>query len=326
MTGARVRVGMHRLDAEDEPAFQALLRAVYGGSYSYAYLYEPGGMARLLEGGRATLWGDFDSRGELVGHTGVFYKGADADFAESGMSFRRPKSLPTTSDAQAFQRILDEVSSRVTYLHQNTSTWHPLAQRFAERHMHAKPAGLILEYVEPHERIVGLPAPSSPMNAVTMTTCFGPEPESAPVRIPSGPFAAWLVERFAAFGIRADIVDPGPELPYSLCMFDQAPCLGLTRHRVVEGEGGSLSPLVESRTTLVHVPTDARVHVLPLLQMQGFLPIGIRPRRGAPHEIVAQKVSLAGRGRALQSLEKASLTPSSRVVAETWSSACARLT
>lgn len=320
----RRRVGMHTLDADDEPAFQGLLRAVYGETYSYRFLYEPGGMASLLEGGKATLWGDFDERGELVGHTGIFYKGLASDYAESGMSFRRPKALPTTSDERAFSRILDAAAERVTYLHQSTTTWHPLAQRFAERHMRATPTGLVLEYVEPHERIVGLPPAQRPMDAVTMTTCLRAGETSETACIPRGPFASWLTERFAALGVRTKLATEVPRAAQGFRETDRVDWIGLVRSTVVEGDDPmSAREPPCARTTLVHVPTDRRVMTVHGLMEHGFLPVGVRPRSGAPHEIVLQKLSAAARQRALLSIESASFTPAARSVARSWSTLCA---
>ena len=46
---------LRQLEERGEPAFVALLREVYGDTYSYRALYEPGGVSALIRSGRAAL-------------------------------------------------------------------------------------------------------------------------------------------------------------------------------------------------------------------------------------------------------------------------------
>ena len=70
------RTRMHRLGVEDEAAFQDLLRAAYGGTYSHQFLYEKDGLAALIRDGKGAFWGEFcpSGDGSLLAHTGILFK------------------------------------------------------------------------------------------------------------------------------------------------------------------------------------------------------------------------------------------------------------
>ena len=175
------RVGVYPLTEEDEPAFQSLLREVYGETYSYPSLYERGGVAQLIGEGRAKLWGDFDEDGRLAGHTGILYKDPRGDYVESGMSFKRPRARGVTPDAVAWRRILADVAATHPLVHQNTTTRHPLAQRYAERHMGARAAGIIVGYAV-GEHLVGWPPVDRPMSTHRRPITAAPAPTSCTSR------------------------------------------------------------------------------------------------------------------------------------------------
>jgi hypothetical protein len=185
---------MRLLEAADEPAFQALLRTVYGDTYSYRSLYETGGVAALIGSGRASLWGDFSEAGELLSHTAFLHKDPRGDYVESGMSFRGADAGRGTPDAVIWERLFLWLQDRCVFMHQSTTSWHPLAQRYAERYMRARPTGVIVDYAV-DERLVGIPHRDGPMQALTMTSVVRADRVPSPGRrrlVPRGPWGEWL--------------------------------------------------------------------------------------------------------------------------------------
>ena len=109
--------GMRLLEERDEPAFVALLREVYGDTYSYRALYEPGAVAALIRSGRAALWGDFDPAGRLLSHTGFLYKDLRGDYLESGLSFRGSRAREGLPDAVVWARLFTWLEERCVLVH-----------------------------------------------------------------------------------------------------------------------------------------------------------------------------------------------------------------
>ncbi len=315
------RVGMHPLGEEDEPAFQGLLRDVYGATYSYRSLYEPGGVARLLREKRAKLWGDFDEDGRLAGHTGILYKDPRGDYVESGMSFKRPRARGVTPDAVAWRRILDDVAATHPLIHQNTTTRHPLAQRYAERYMRARAAGVIVGYAV-GEHLIGWPAIDRPMDAVTMTSRLAPTTER-PRLLPPGPWSDWLRSVFASFGLATDIAT-GTAPSVGTETFEHNTAIDLTRRVVVRDP--SVTDHSAARTDLVHLPTDARVLSLPRFESEGFVPVGVRLHATRPDEIVLQRLPREARRDALANLRASALTGTAAPLVEGWMTRCAQTT
>lgn len=324
------RVGLHVLTEDDEPAFQALLREVYGETYSYRALYEPGGVAGLIREGRAKLWGDFDEEGRLAGHTGILFKDPRGDYVESGMSFKRPRARGVTPDALAWPRILGDVAAgRHALVHQNTTTWHPLAQRYAERYMAARASGLILGYAV-GERLVGWAPVDRPMDAVTMTSrvLAAPDRDERPRYVPPGPWGEWLRELFASFGLRADVAEGAPPA-YAVETFERVEALDLVR-RVVVAPTPSVRVETERvwvpRTELLHLPTDRRVLTFARFEAVDFVPVGVRLHATRPDEVVLQRLPREDRREALANLRAASLAGTAAPLVQTWMARCAPAT
>ena len=76
----------------------------------------------------------------LLSHTGFLYKDPRGDYLESGLSFIG-RAREGTPDAVVWARLMLWLQDRCVFVHQNTSTWHPLAQRYAARYMRARPTG-----------------------------------------------------------------------------------------------------------------------------------------------------------------------------------------
>ena len=157
---------------------------------------------------KATLGGDFDADGQLVAHSAILYKDPRGEYVESGMSLRRPKTPALTADAEVWRRIFADVAPRFSFIHQNSTTWHPLAQRYAQRFMRARASGLILGYAH-GERISGLPPPTRPMDALTMTSVVAPERVyRSRARVARGPVGA-MARRHRCVTTSAPTPSPG---------------------------------------------------------------------------------------------------------------------
>ncbi len=323
--------GMRLLGEDDEPAFQALLLKAYGTTYSYRALYQPGGVAALIRSNKAELWGDFLPTGEMVSHTGFLFKDPRGDYVESGMSFRNARArMRMTADRLAWQVLLGRLAARVTFVHQNTSTWHVLAQRYAERHMVARPTGFIVDYVA-GERLVGIDHPDTPMQALTMTTVLRSDrlpPPDRPRTIPAGPWGAWVASVLGGLGVCAfSPAPPATTVDLALEAVEHNPSLGLARRAVVHRPGARLEEELAApiaRTDLVHVPCDGRMAAVPALERHGYVVTGVRPHATRPDEVVLQRLPGARRVQAAASLSRAALLPAGRALLESWLETCAR--
>lgn len=324
------------LQPEDEAALQALLRAVYSDTYSHRSLYAPGGLAALLSAGRASLWGDFAASGELLSHTGFFHKDQRGDYVESGMSFRGANARSGTPDAEAWRRLFEWLRDRCVFVHQNTSTWHPLAQRYAERYMLARPTGVVIDYAI-GERLIGVPHPKTPMQALTMTSVVRPDrlPSPKSLRlVPRGPWGSWIAGVLGSLGITA-IEEAPSEAPLDLDLdltldpIEQSPALSLLRRAVTSGAAGA-PPLVAAlepplaRVDLLHLPCDGRMAAFPLLERVGYVPVGVRPHATRPDEVVLQRLPGARRREAMDALAAVSVTPTGKALCEAWRTTCAQ--
>lgn len=310
--------GVRALGAEDEAAFQRLLRAVYGETYSHQSLYRPGGLRALLDE-RALLWGEFDEHGDLVGHTGFLRKDPRGDYSESGLSFARPGRVALRVRSELEERSLWPrllSSAETPLVHQHTTTWHPLAQRYAERYLGARFSGLVLRYTV-GERLEGF-ASRDVMDAVALTSIVVPLAERPAARLPEGPFSDWIATLFANFGREVQRVSSEAScLAGSLETFERSEGLDLVRRVVVRSrEPVSSAAFAPSgtRTDLVHLPTDERVHVFYTLMNSDYLPVGIRIHATRPDEIVFQRLTGQTRTEALSRLASPStcLIPSIR--------------
>jgi hypothetical protein len=305
---------MRELGPGDEGALRALVRRVYGDTYSYRRLYEAGGIAGLIESGQVSLWGDFAASGELASHTGFFYKDPRGDYVESGMSLRNPAVRPVTTDTEVWRRFFEWLGTRFAYIHQNTTTYHPLAQRYAERYMRACPTGLVVDYAV-GERLVGLACSEAPMHALTMTTVIAGH-RRPDVRVPRGPWAEWLATIALGLGLAPVVVDP-KSFPLAVGPIEHNTALDL-RRRSVARAGELLAP-AQHRVELIHVPLDERLGAFAELVSAGYVPVGLRPHATRPHELVMQHLAdrpaLAMR-----------LAPSGAALVTGWNEACARAT
>ncbi|MEO5727224.1 MAG: hypothetical protein ABI134_07335 [Byssovorax sp.] len=330
---ANATSGMRLLEERDEPAFVALLREVYGDTYAYRALYEPGATAELIRSGRAALWGDFAPSGQLLSHTGFLCKDPRGDYFESGMSFRSGRAREGTPDAVVWARLFTWLTPRCVLVHQNTSTWHPLAQRYAARYMRARPTGLIVDYVV-GERLVGLVHPTTPMQALTMTSVVRPDRLPSPSRVrvvPRGPWGAWLASVLRALGIEAIVESEGAgSTSLGLEAIERNPELDLARRAVTRAPAkASLAADLEApaaRVDLLHLPCDDRMAAYPELERAGYVPVGVRPHATRADEVILQRLPGARRHEAMAALAAAELAPPGRALVEGWRLVCAQTT
>jgi hypothetical protein len=317
---------MRVLVPADEPAFQGLLRRVYGDTYSYRTLYRAGGVTALITSGRAALWGDFaDDDRELISHTGFFWKDPRRDYVESGMSLRHPNRRPSTPDDEVWRRLFEWLGGDTAYLHQQTTTYHPLAQRYAERHMRALPAGFVIDYAV-GEKLEALTTPAGPMHAVMMTSQLAPAHPQPAIAIPSGPWSEFVASAAGGLGLVAAI----EEVPAAgAVLLDATPIehnrdLGLVRRGVARTAGVAATPVTDARVDLVHVPLDDRAGAVAALAELGYVPVGLRPHATRPHEIVMQHLPGARRAYAAAALGEARLGSAAAALADAWRAGCAR--
>jgi hypothetical protein len=326
-----MNAGMRLLEERDEPAFVALLREVYGDTYSYRALYEPGGVAALIRSGRAALWGDFDPSGQLLDHTAFFFKDPRGDYVESGMSFRGARAREATPDAVVWARLFAWLHERCVFVHQNTSTWHPLAQRYAARYMRARPTGVIVDYVI-GERLVGLAHPTTPMQALTMTTVVRPDRAPAePCLVPRGPWGEWLAGALGNVGVTALPCNATLTLDrLDIEVIERNPALDLLRRAVTRSPAGTpIAAALDAeaaRIDLLHLPCDELVAAFPALERVGFVPIGVRPHATRPHEVILQRLPGSRRDEARAALGAANLAAPGKALVGGWLSACAQTT
>lgn len=310
------------LDAGDEPVFQRLLAAVYGDTYAYRELYAPGGYAALVSRGDVHAWGDVADDGELHSHTAFLEKDPRGEYVESGLSLRNPtlRSDGRTPDDVVWSLLLDHARSLAPLLHQNTTTHHPLAQRYARRHMGARPTGFIADYVV-GERIVGMPAAEGPMQALTMTSVLREGPSTRAVRapLPPTPYGRWLTALLGAWGVETSPAEPSRD-DVALDTFEENRAIGLRRRVVLRraaarevGDGRT-----QARTELIHVPCDERLSMLGVLSQQGYVPVGVRPHVERPTEVVLQRIDPAERAAVKARLASASLVGEAKALVAAW--------
>lgn len=311
-----------RLDAADEPAFQRLLTTVYGDSYAYRDLYAPGGYARLLARGDVVSWGDVADDGELHSHTAFLCKDPRQSYVESGLSLRNPSlaSNGRTPDHVVWEALLGEARELAPLLHQNTTTQHPLAQRYARRHMRARPTGFIVDYAV-GEHIVGMPPPGGPMQALTMTTVLRDDTTARPTRapLPSTPYSNWLSGLLASWGVEA--VDAAPSKDAAgLDPVEWNSAIDLRRRAVSRASRATDATDGRApRTDLIHVPCDERLATLAELVERDYVPVGVRPQRARPVEVVLQCLPHGRRQEARARLRAASLVgDDARALVRAW--------
>lgn len=278
---------------DDEPAFLQLLGAVYGETYAHRGLYDAGAYAAWVARPDVVAFGDFADDETLYSHTALLFKDPRREYAESGLSMRDPskRGASRMPDEALWPLLAAALGPEVAWLHQNTSTAHLLAQRYARRHLAARPAGLIVRFTV-GERLRGAAESPAEMHALAMSSRLT-EARRA-VRLPSHPWAPWLAERLALLGREVDVVSASwADHTPAVETFEENVSLSL-RRRVVRAAGDRLDGVSRFRTELVHLPLDARAASFSALCDAGFVPVGVRAHARRPDEVVFQALDLKG--------------------------------
>jgi hypothetical protein len=288
------------LTEADEPAFRELLRARYAGTYSYPFLYEPGGASRLWSSGRLLSLGEFDDDGTMLSHTGLWVA-PGRDSVDSGLSLTHPArrtSMDRAEHARMWRYLLGKLKSHVGFLHQHTSTLHLMAQRYAARLMHAVPVGLVVNYTR-GETLHGVEGSGVPMQALAMTTMLAAPPARTRY-LPADPWGEWLLSILAGLGLaESAVLVPlerrgamgGPVLR----LLDWNESLQVERREWVGFSGAGESGLRSSRARvdLIHVSMAEPQRVAEgagALLAAGYRPTGLRLHQREPDAIVFQHI------------------------------------
>lgn len=291
---------IRKLTAFDEAQFIKLLRAVYGDTYSYDILYEPGGYSSLINSEQLTSYGEFDSDNRLLAHTGFWHKEKNSDYVESGSSFRLPagsSEFKSSSTQAAWREVLHNLSREYTFIHQHCSTLHVLAQRYASQFMNAKPCGFILGYAQ-DEKIKGVAHCAENMHALMMTSVLRIEPfPEQDIYVPEL-FKSWISTSYQnlniprkVYGLNSAPMIIVPEI--NLDTLESNSYISLLRRRVLKApEPTGTIQCSSKRTDLIHLPLDSPElvsSVVPMLLDLGYLPCGLRPHIQQPDELIFQR-------------------------------------
>ncbi len=295
---------IRRLHPQDEFKFIELLISVYGQSYSYQNLYRKGEFSSLLKSGRLISYGEFTADQRLISHSGFWVKEHDNDYVESGVSFRLPYSNQAAEASltqQEWQNALLALSRKYSFIHQQCTTSHPLAQRYAKKLMRAQACGLIMNYAE-NESLQGIKTHSKHMHSLMMTTVLNPL--LYPVKtlyIPKA-FFSWIELAYSNLGlpVQLKVCDEFQDTKVfssSVHPIEDNPSIQLQRRRLAfnlnSQEQSQKISFSSRKTDLIHVPMGSEslmAMVYPLLIQQGYFPCGIRPHQLQEDELIFQRL------------------------------------
>lgn len=329
--------GMRWLNPTDDQVFGRLLREVYGDTYSYREVYEPGGYGRLLLARRIMAVGEFNALGELIGHTAFLLKDPLADYVEQGMSFRRPAERGTDKDSHSklCMYLFQYMKERFSFVHQNVTTYHPAAQVYASKGWGAVATAFIVDYAA-NETVRGIEHANTPMNALSMSARLRrklPHVSTRAAHLPRGAWGEWLATLLTRVQPEARVVfveqsAASPEGEFVAERFETNAALQLTRH-VLSSRRSSAALLDQagSRVSLVHLPTnDARLIAtqVPRLMAEGYLPVGIRPHGRRADEIIMQYTQMSQAELAARVKTARFASPADQQIFEAWVSLCQR--
>ena len=273
---------------DDSEEFVKLLNRVYGDTYSYSELYSSQGYESFLEKPGVFCFGSFDEESRMIGHTCVTFSDPKNNYAESGMSMRKPfnRAVSRNTEVETWETILDFASKKTTYLHCNTTTYHSFAQRYAKKILSGKFTCLIFDYAQ-GEKLRHINHIDRPMLALTLTTILKPT-EKKRVLIPENSWANWLISILNQFNRLSVVVKPKNEM-LTLNVINENNNLKLTRYiaNKYPTEGFNIKEVhTSSLNVLINLPLDGCGFDY-LLEL-GYLPVGIRPHHTRTDEVVFQ--------------------------------------
>ena len=315
---------VRRLTAEDETAFQKLLLSIYGNTYLYKSLYKKNGYANLVNSGNVVCFGQFNSENQLIGHTGFFFN-FEKGYAISGLSMRIKgfARIKRSDELETWEAIFAWLSKKVTYVHQNTTTYHLLAQMYAHKILKSIPTGFIFDYVI-GERLLDFNSPTHSMHALTQTSILHEEPLKT-VYINDNKWADWIILCFEGLNREATKI-AGEEKPFVLKQLESNAEIDIEK-RVVHFDTDEAipdMPLAKSifRTDLIYFPCNANYSYDMLLENE-YIPVGICPNPTDNDEIVFQFIPKNRRADAISNLKEAKLfTEKAKLIIERWIELC----
>jgi hypothetical protein len=289
-----------KLTAEDEDQFIQLLTAIYGETYSYHILYETGGFSSLINQGYLTSYGEFDCHHRLLSHTGFWRKDKNSDYIESGCSFRLAAGsveFKASREQLAWEECFAELAREYAFIHQQCSTLHCLAQRYASQFMHASPCGVLVNYAQ-DEKVRGIGERQKTMHALMMTSVLQPQAMSEKTVYITEDFTSWLSYIYEKLKLPRKIVSVNAiadsQLSFDLITIEDNPYVSLQRRLVVPGKDKNTSLTITPsamRSDVIHLPIESLALMnaaLPVLQRAGYMPCGLRPHVSQPDELVLQ--------------------------------------
>lgn len=310
---------VRQMNSNDELEFQSLLRSVYGETYSYKNLYIRNGYSKLINSKNVTCFGQFNSGGSLIGHTGFFFNSRE-NYAISGLSMRIKNSIKVSKDDElkSWKAILRWVSKKVAYLHQNTTTYHLLAQMYAYNILEARTTGIIIDYAI-GERLSNFKTPNHPMQALTQTTFLHPETRKI-VYISENDWFDWISLCFKGLNrIPQKVI--GKIIPFTIDKIETISEISLERRRVKFFVKGNIEKS-NLRTDLIHFPCYEGHSFEPLL-VAGYIPVGVMPNVTKYDEIVFQHLPISKRPYAIKTIKQAKLfSKRSQVIVKKWIELC----
>ncbi len=316
-----------RLTAEDEPAFQELLLSIYEYTYPYQSLYKKNGYADLVNSGNVACFGQFNSENQLIGHTGFFIN-FKKGYAISGLSMRVKSftRINRSDELETWEAIFAWLSRKVKYVHQNTTTYHLLAQMYADRILKSIPTGFVFE------NAIGVKLLDSKnkdnlthsINALTQTNILHEEPLKT-VYIDDNKWANWIILCFEGLN-RKVIKIAGEEKPFVLEQLEYNAELDLEKRVVCFDAAAPLpnGPFIKSkcRTDLIYFPCDAG-HSYNILLENEYIPVGVCPNPIGSDEIVFQFIPKNRRADAISNLKDAKLfAEKARLIIKGWIELC----
>lgn len=313
MSNFKTNSTFRRLGVADVPELIELFYAVYGDTYSYKLLYTQDHLRQSLLAEKIISFGVFNEAGELVGHTALITKDPANDYVESGMTMRHPKRKPAARKVEQvlFEHLLAIASKRAAFIHQNTTTYHPFAQRNSRYYMNTIYCGFIYSYAS-GEKIRGIEHTHTEMSSIVYSTPLNSlEVEQKINYLPDNEWGRYFAKIMAAIGGRMGVKFVAPiekrQVTFPCTLVERNDALGLVRYALCDEGYASvnLESSQSARNFLLHVPAREefmRNYFMPLIEMSLF-PVALRPHNNRDDEIIFQRMELDESLTALQELK-----------------------
>lgn len=281
------------LNGVDEKDFIELLTSVYGTTYSYFELYQQGYYSGLVSKGKLSSYGEFDSvSGKLISHIGFHHKDEKKDYLICGTGFKHPSITKMDAETQKrnWKYLLSHFTKTHSFIHQETTTYHQLAQMHSQKAINAKATGIILNYVS-GEKLAKIQHTEKPMVALTMTTILNSAQQE--IFIPAGHWGEWIRLVYNGMGVERTFLSLKSNNlhQYGLNTFEENKFISMRRSSLTSSI--LKNDEMEFRNDLVHVDLTDKNQVnyaFTSLILKNYLPVNIRLGHKRGDEIVFQKL------------------------------------